>query len=189
MFAQQYWAELYYRPERGAPMAGFFTSVGQGFAAWCQACNRPSIWLGDEMVYPRSATAPLPAADMPDDVKADYMEARAVFQQSARAAGGLLRIAFEKLFPHLGVNKGTPNEAIGELIKKGLVLGTQQQAMDAMRVLSNQSAHHGFVKLEDQPATVSFLFGLLNYIVEQMITKPKHIESLYSTLPPDKLAR
>jgi hypothetical protein len=129
----------------------------------------------------------MPVADMPDDVKADYMEARDVFEKSARSAGGLLRIGFEKLFKHLGVTKTKPNDAIGELVQKGLALGTQQRAMDVMRVFANQSSHDGFVKLEDQPETVTFLFTLLNYIVEQMITRPKQIDTMFTKIPPDKL--
>ena len=124
---------------------------------------------------------------MPEDVKADFMEARLVFDKSARSAGGLLRLAFENLLTHLGVNQDNPNVAIGELVKAGLALGPQQQALDVMRVFSNQAVHHGFVQLKDQPATVSFLFWLLNHIVEQMITKPKQIQAFYATIPQDKL--
>ena len=154
----------------------------------CQACLGFCIWVDEKIAHPSVSTAPMPSPDMPDDVKADYLEARDVFDKSARAAGGLLRISFEKLLPHLGVTKKTPNEAIGELVKKGLVLGTQQQALDAMRIFSNQTAHDGFVKLEDQPETVGFLFRLLNHIVGHFITHPKEVAALYSTIPPDKLA-
>lgn len=130
----------------------------------------------------------MPSGDMPVDVKTDYMEARNIFAQSPRAAGGLLRIAFEKLLPYLGVTKNNPHDAIGELVKKGLALGTHQQALDVLRVFSNQTVHNGFVKLEDQPETVAFLFRLMNYIIEQMITRPKEIQALYTSMPADKLA-
>lgn len=138
------------------------------------------------MVFPQTPTAPMPAADMPEDVKADYMEARLVFDTSARAAGALLRLAFEKLLAHLGVTKTDPNGAIGELVKIGLAPEVQQQALDVIRVLSNQTVHNGFVKLEDQPNTVSALFWLVNYIVAQMISKPKQIKAFYAGLPQDK---
>jgi hypothetical protein len=185
VLAKQDWASVFYT-DGTKDLAGLCLGTGLVFVAHCQACRQPSIWLGDSMIHPLSSTPPMPLQDMPEDVKTEYMEARDVFGKSARAAGGLLRIAFEKLFPHLGVNKNSPNEAIAELVKNGLVLGTQQQALDVMRIFANQSSHNGFVKLEDQPATVSFLFGLLNYIVEQMITKPKQIQSLYATIPQDK---
>jgi hypothetical protein len=162
-------------------------SVGEHYYSHCQKCHRPSFWVDRRLIYPASSTAPMPVADMPDDVKADYMEARDVFEKSARSAGGLLRIGFEKLFKHLGVTKTKPNDAIGELVQKGLALGTQQRAMDVMRVFANQSSHDGFVKLEDQPETVTFLFTLLNYIVEQMITRPKQIDTMFTKIPPDKL--
>ena len=155
--------------------------------AFCQHCSKYSAWVDKKMIYPASSTAPMPSPDMPDEVKADYLEARDVFEKSPRSAGGLLRIAFEKLLPHVGATKSNPNDAIGELVKKGLSL-TEQQALDVMRVFANQSAHNGFVKLEDQPATVGFLFNLLNYIVGWMITRPKQIQSMFGSLPPDKVA-
>jgi len=139
------------------------------------------------MVYPHAALAPMPATDMPGDVKADYMEARSVFDKSARAAGGLLRIAFEKLFPHLGVHGKNPNDAIAELVKSGLALEGDQRALDVMRIFLNQSAHDGFVKLEDQRDTVAFLFELLNHIVQQRITVPKQVSALYAKIPAGKL--
>ncbi|WP_162668598.1 DUF4145 domain-containing protein [Gemmata massiliana] len=124
---------------------------------------------------------------MPEDVRVDYLEAREVFDKSARAAGGLLRLAYEKLFPHLGITNKSPNDAIAELVRdRKLTLGTQQQAADALRVFSNQTVHIGFVKLEDQPATVMFLFRLLNFIVEQLITHPKQVAALYNSMPQDK---
>lgn len=154
----------------------------------CQGCNKHSLWVEKRLVYPGMSTAPMPVADMPDDVRADYMEAREIFDKSARGAGGLLRLAFEKLLGHLGVTKADPNAAIGELVQKGLVLGLMQKAMDSVRIFSNQAVHHGFVKLEDQPATVELLFRLLNYIVVNMITREKEIQAMFATLPPDKLA-
>lgn len=167
--------------ERGPDPAGL--SV-----AFCRQCFKYSLWVKEQLVYPATSSAPTPVHDMPEDVKADYLEARDVYEKSPRSAGGLLRLGFEKLLKHVGATKTNPNDAIGELVQKGLALGTQQQAMDIMRVFANQSVHNGFVKLEDQRATVGFLFNLLNYIVEQMITRPKHIQSMFSGLPPDKLA-
>jgi hypothetical protein len=186
IFAKQDWASVFYS-DGFAEMEVLECAGRHVMVAHCQACERPSIWLVEEMLYPDASTAPMPAEDMPEEVKADYMEARSVFDKSARSAGGLLRLAFDKLFPHLGVTKSDPNSAIAELVKKGLVLGDQQKALDVMRIFANQSAHNGFVKLEDQPATVAFLFDLLNQIVEQMITRPKQLDAMFKLIPQDKL--
>jgi hypothetical protein len=155
----------------------------------CEACKQFAMWAGDKLIYPAAkGAAPPPSPDMPEDVRAEYLEASEVFDKSARAAGGLLRLGFEKLLKHVGATEDNPNAAIGELVKKGLVLGPLQQAMDSLRIFSNQAVHNGFVKLADQPETVMFLFRLMNYIVEQLITRPKEIEAIYASLPPDKLA-
>lgn len=152
----------------------------------CHLCDASSIWRDDVMVYPSAAGVPLPTTDMPEDVKVDYLEARDVYGKSPRAAGALLRVGFEKLFPHLGVRAKSPNDAIGELVEKGLVLGPLQKALDSLRIFTNQAVHNGFVKLEDQPAVVQVLFGLMNQIVGQMITKQKELDALYNSIPQDK---
>jgi hypothetical protein len=184
--AKQDWLTLFYAPEPNAGHQEFACHAGQVAASRCQSCTKMAIWVGLQMVYPQTSTAPMPAADMPEDAKTDYLEARKVFDLSPRAAGGLLRLAFEKVLAHLGMTGGNPNEAIGELVKSGLAPEVQQQALDVMRVYSNQAVHHGFVRLEDQPATVSFLFWLLNYIVEERIAKPKAIRGFYAAMPQDK---
>ncbi|MCI0705044.1 MAG: DUF4145 domain-containing protein [Planctomycetia bacterium] len=184
--AKQDWFPLFYIPEANAKHQELNTHAGQAGVSRCHYCTKMAMWLGIQMVFPQGSTAPLPVADMPEDVKALYMEARNVFDLSARGAGGLLRLAFTKLFPHLGVNKDDPNRAIAELVKVGLAPDIQQQALDLMRVLSNQTVHEGFVSEGDQPATVLFLFWLLNYIVEQMISKRKQIQTAYASLPQDK---
>ena len=182
----QNWTSLFYTDGLALPDK---LKIGQreGFAAHCQGCGEPSIWLENELLFPQSSTAPMPVADMPEEVKIDYLEARAVFDKSARAAGGLLRIAFEKLLPYLDVKNRKPNDAIKELVAKGMVMETEQQALDVMRVFANQAVHVGFVKLEDQPGTVSFLFWLLNDIVRQLITRRNQIHTAFAGLPKDKL--
>lgn len=184
--AKQDFLPLYYNPESDGKTVEFNCYAGQVVTSRCHACTKTAIWIGLRMVHPQVPTALMPVTDMPDDVRRDYMEARAVFDTSARAAGALLRLAFVKLFPHIGVNKDDPNRAIAELVNAGLAQDLQQQALDLMRVLSNQTVHDGFVTQENQPATVSFLFWLLNYLVEQMISKPKQIRAAYASLPQDK---
>jgi hypothetical protein len=56
------------------------------------------------MIYPSEGIAPLPHPDLPDDdhhhddqIKDDYLEARAIVSQSPRGAAELLRLTVEKL--------------------------------------------------------------------------------------------
>lgn len=152
--------------------------------AHCQHCEQFSIWVNEWLVYPESTTAPMPHESMPEDVKTDYLEARRVFGVSHRAAGGLLRIAFEKLLPHVGATNDNMNQAIGELVSKGLK--PHQKGMDVMRVFGSNAVHPGVVQLDDPKASVEFMFYLLNHLVESMIVHPKRVDDWYHRIPAKK---
>ena len=67
-----------------------------------------------------------------------------------------------------------------------------QQALDALRVIPNNAVHPGELDLRDDAATAGALFGTLNFIVEQLVTRPKQLADLYRKLPPgalDQIAR
>jgi hypothetical protein len=76
---------------------------------------------------------------------------------------------------------------IAALVQKGLLPGVQE-ALDSLRVIGNDAVHPGQIDLRDDIDTATSLFGLLNYIVEQMITRPKELQTIYSKLPPGALA-
>ena len=119
---------------------------------------------------------------MPDDVRADYVEASLVFEQSPRSAAALLRLGLQKLMPHLGEKGNNINTDIGNLVKKGLPAEVQK-ALDTVRVVGNNAVHPGQIDLNDDKQTAASLFRLLNFIVERMITQPKEIHGLYAGLP------
>jgi hypothetical protein len=62
----------------------------------------------------------------------------------------------------------------------------------AVRVIAAAGAlsavHPGQLDLRDEPATAVALFGLLNFIVEQMITRPRELANIYAKLPPSAVA-
>lgn len=179
VFAAQQW-EYHYDSIHHQP---FGSKLG---TAICKHCNDNSVWVDGRMVYPASGTAPLPNPDMPEDVTRDYMEAREIVAVSARGAAALLRLAIQRLCPHLGEKGKNINEDIKNLVAKGLPAGVQQ-ALDAVRVIGNESVHPGQIDLDDQPETAQALFRLVNIIVEKMITDPKEIQAVYDSLPVDKL--
>lgn len=148
----------------------------------CDSCGKLSMWFSDKMVVPDTSAAPLPAEDMPDDVKEDYDEARSVFSRSPRSSSALLRLAVQKLCIDLGGSGKNLNDDIGILVKKGLPVQIQQ-ALDVLRVIGNNQVHPGILDIRDDPATASSLFGLINMVVEVMITQPKHVEALFNKLP------
>lgn len=155
--------------------------------AVCVHCHARTIWFVVEqnvyMLWPFGiANAPLPLEDMPDDVKADYLEARSISSLSPRGAAALLRLAIQKLCKHLGESGKNINDDVGSLVRKGLPIQIQQ-ALDVVRVTGNNAVHPGELRLEDKPEIVATLFGLLNLIVDNRIAEPKRIEALYSALP------
>jgi hypothetical protein len=134
------------------------------------------------MIYPFHGSAPLPNPDLPDDVRTDYEEARAVTSQSPRGAAALLRLAIEKLCRHLGEKGADINSDIASLVERGLPIKVQQ-AFDIVRVIGNNDVHPGQIDLTDNAEIAGKLFGLVNLIAEVMIAQPKQIEKLYADLP------
>ena len=149
----------------------------------CSHCTEYSLWHKKKMIYPLSGNAPLPNSDLPDEIKADYEEARSIVGQSPRGAAALLRLAIQKLCIFLGEPGKDINHDIANLVKKGLPTKIQK-SLDIVRVVGNNAVHPGQIDLQDNPEITEKLFGLVNLITEVMITQPKHINELYNnTLP------
>ena len=175
--------------------------------SYCEKCTEYALWLGSgkkesgvlpadgtlppkpkpepKMIYPASSIAPLPTEDMPEDVKADFIEARNIVNASPRATAALLRLALQKLMPHLGEKGKNINDDIASLVAKGLPVRIQQ-ALDTVRVIGNEAVHPGVMDLKDDTKTATALFDLLNVIVEVMITQPQKIEAIFTTIPDTK---
>jgi hypothetical protein len=140
------------------------------------------------MVYPVGSPAPLPNADLPDDVKADYLEASSIVQLSPRAAAALLRLAVHKLIMSLGGAGKSLSDDIGSLVHTGL-LPTIQQALDVVRVVGNNAVHPGELDLRDDMETATQLFHLVNIIAEYMISVPKQVQTAFGNLPVGEQAK
>ncbi|WP_206118126.1 DUF4145 domain-containing protein [Rhizobium laguerreae] len=153
----------------------------------CFECKEEAIWVYDRLIYPLSGDAPLPNADLPPEIKADYLEASSILNLSPRGAAALVRLCIQKLCKELGENGKNINEDIGELVKKGLSVKVQQ-ALDAVRVIGNSAVHPGKIDLTDDRPTAETLFRLLNVIADKMISEPKHIDEIYASLPDTALA-
>jgi hypothetical protein len=119
---------------------------------------------------------------MPADVAQDFDEARATFPTSARASAALLRLALQKLCKDLGQSGENLNADIAALVKSGL-RPSIQQALDVVRVIGNNAVHPGEIDVRDDPQTALALFGLINMIVQVMISEPREVTELYSKLP------
>lgn len=153
----------------------------------CNSCGHPTIWHGRTMIFPLESAAEFPNADLPDDVRQDYEEARSIASRSPRGAAALLRLGIQKLCRHLGEPGKNINDDIASLVTKGLPIRVQQ-ALDSVRVIGNEAVHPGSIDLRDDLETVHSLFKLVNFIGHKMLTEPKEIDELYGSLPADKLA-
>lgn len=134
--------------------------------------------------YPVVSKAPPATEDMPNDVATIYEEAREVLPYSPKASAALLRLAIAQLCQYLGKPGRALNDDISELVKEGLSLDVQQ-ALDSVRVIGNNAVHPGNIVFNDNPEIVGTLFVLVNFIVEEMITRPlpRKIKKFYESLP------
>lgn len=63
-----------------------------------------------------------------------------------------------------------------------------QIALDAVRVIGNESVHPWQMDLHDDNTTASELFDLVNFIPDQLIGRPKKLRAIYEKLPEEKRA-
>ena len=134
------------------------------------------------MIIPAEAPMEPPHPDMPQSIVEEYNEARGIFARSPRAAVALLRLAIQKLMVELGEKGDNINSDIRSLVSKGLPVQVQQ-AFDYCRVVGNNAVHPGEINLNDTPEMGQNLFGMVNFIIEDRISRPKHLASLYEQLP------
>lgn len=186
------WFEL-----AGKSQHGGYKAFGAEQPFWISGgpcCNKLSIWKfagieGDDvavsLVYPLTALAPMPHPDMPEDIAIDFEEARQISSQSPRAAAALLRLCVQKICNFLLGKPGKIDDQIGQLVADGLPKRVQQ-ALDAVRVIGNESVHPGTMDLNDSPEVAQALFRLVNLIVQDCISAPKEAEDVYGLLPAGK---
>lgn len=176
VFAHQVWENMFIH-QRVATLLPIESSV-------CAHCQKRAYWIAGRMIFPDEAPIEPAHPDLPEECLQDYEEARSVFSRSPRAAAALLRLSLQKLMPHLGEAGKNINSDIKSLVSKGLP-ALVQKALDYCRVVGNNAVHPGEIDVNDTPDIAMKLFSMLNFIVEDRITRPKEILSLYSELPED----
>lgn len=152
----------------------------------CYACDQFAIWLGEGLIWPHASEAPEPPSDLPQGLLSDYLEAAQIVNLSPRGSAALLRLLIQNLCKHLGAPGKNINDDIAFLVAKGLDPRVQQ-SLDTVRLVGNDALHPGFMDLRDDRSTALALFGLVNIIVDIMISQPAHIADLYGRLDPSKL--
>src|SRR5262245_10670737 len=76
--------------------------------SYCFNCNEICLWVVDQMVWPRCATAPEPKLHASTDVRGETEEASHTLDASPRGAAAFLRLAIEKLCKELGDSEDSP---------------------------------------------------------------------------------
>lgn len=165
----------------------YVSAVSNVYFSRCFNCSKTTTWVHDRVVFPESVFGIEPVDDMPAAVRADFEEAAAIVNSSPRGAAALLRLAVQKLCAFLGEEGKNVNDDIASLVRKGLDVRIQQ-ALDIVRVVGNNAVHPGTIDFDDDRNTATSLFGLVNLIVDVLITQPAHIRQVYEALPPGALA-
>lgn len=150
----------------------------------CYSCRLTSIWVHEKLIYPLAKTGDQPNPDLPEDIAADYDEARSILNDSPRGAAALLRLCIQKICMHMGKKGSDLNKDIGELVASGLS-PMIQKSLDIVRVIGNEAVHPGILDLKDDNETATKLLKLVNIIAEQLISVPKHIDQMYEDLIPE----
>ena len=151
----------------------------------CFSCKDISVWNGDELLIPTVSHDFIPNEDLNPDIQKDFLEAAQIVVTSPRGAAALLRLCIQKLCIQIGEKGKNIDTDIASLVKKGLDVRLQK-ALDIVRVTGNESVHPGQMDMEDNRTTATSLFGLVNTIADNLISQPKHIESLFEALPDNK---
>jgi len=153
--------------------------------ATCATCREISIWVKTQIVYPKQTPVAPPNADMEQEIQDLYVEASTIVVDSPKGATALLRLALQLLLNQLGKSGKNINDDIKELVAEGLSPKIQQ-ALDLLRVVGNNAVHPGQIDLEDGRDIALKLFHVLNFIADEMITKPKELDLLYSDVVPEE---
>lgn len=153
----------------------------------CARCGNGCLWYKQKLLYPLNDTVTaLPHPDLPDDIRVDVDEARMIMNFSPRSSAALLRLSLEKLCNYLQAEGKTIDDKIRWLVRERRLDPMVQQTLDVVRVVGNEAVHPGVLDLRDDVEVVSVLFGMMNEIVEELITRPQRILKHYQRLPEDK---
>lgn len=178
VYAKQDWGLLYRNRldiNNGRLVINTDSKMNSFRATLCENCSGNTIWYQERMIFPFKGTAALPNADMPENVRQDYMEAREIMFLSPKGAAALLRLALKKLFIYLGGKGQQIEEDVHLLIQNGLP-PKLVQALHALKVYGHQAIQPGQISDTDDVETVHKLLAFINIICDNQITQPRLIE-------------
>ncbi|MCG8488921.1 MAG: DUF4145 domain-containing protein [Chromatiales bacterium] len=153
--------------------------------ATCSNCSDITLWVDGELVYPQKNSITAPNSDMEQEIQDLYIEASTIVKDSPKGATALLRLALQLLLKQLGKSGKNINNDIKDLVAEGLSPKIQQ-ALDLLRVVGNNAVHPGQINLNDGRNIAMKLFQILNFIADEMISKPKELDLLYADVVPEE---
>lgn len=153
----------------------------------CDHCKKLSIWESRNervgtLIYPNTISATVAHENLPEDCRVDFEEAREICSRSPRGAAALLRLCLQKLLGHIGGKGEHIDTDIKALVAAGLDQHVQQ-ALDVIRVTGNNAVHPLEMNLEDDHDSVLVLFEMINFIVEERISRPLKTQDRFANLP------
>jgi len=185
VYANQIWSYVQASQQTSSNLMHSHT-IKQFRISYCASCAGNTLWAGENIVFPQNTIIEPANFDLPEDIIEDYNEAANVLNLSPRSSAALLRLAIQKLCKHLGEPGKDINTDIKNLVSKGLPPKVQE-ALDSVRVIGNESVHPGVLNLNDNREIANKLFKLVNFIATKLISEPKEIDEIYSSLPSGKL--
>lgn len=150
----------------------------------CENCGNVAVWHEDEMVHPFSCPVGDPNPDMPEDVKAKYLEASEVVASSPASAAALLRLGLQVLLREILQDESSGNiyKDIVKL-KERPIDSSLVKALDIIRIAGNESVHPGTLDLSESRDDALYLFELLNMVCDQFFTQPNRLKEMYEKMP------
>jgi hypothetical protein len=176
------WCDAHERQSRYGAVVGYDRrGAGQAPAWWgigrqaeglrlsfCGECGRYAVWHEEGLLWPHTTGAPRAHHDMPAAVRADFDEARAVFERSPRAAAALLRLVLRRLCRELGLPGERTDDDLAALVRAGLPAPLVTMLREA-HAAGGEAVPPGVLDQSDSRATALNLFAVLNGIVDRLI--------------------
>jgi len=155
-------------------------------AIQCVVCGNYSLYYQGKMIYPLETNVSKPNEDMPDNVKDIYLEARNVLNISPKSACALLRLALERLMGELDVEGRTLNDKINNYCNNYNSDNRLIKAFHLVRLVGNDVVHSGVLDVDDNEDIARAMFGIINEIVNETITKKNKMDAIFECLPKNK---
>lgn len=158
----------------------------------CAACERASIWRGDDLIFPRTHLGAIPSEDMPEDVRELYEEASAVATVSRRAGAALARATLERLLKNLDPDapRRTRLDTYIERVSRRVSTHTARM-LTLIRHTGNKALHvepnpdESIVLLlsDEDSGILDAIFVTIDSVVDELITRPRQADAYYATVP------